>query len=573
VPDIQETLTPFFPLPSAPREKQVAAMDFIFRMVNAGYRDIVVSAPTGVGKTGVGLAACLWSATTSVSAELGGVPGGYYLVTQKLLQDQITADFDRFASCFAHTGITLKTASEYPCGGCLNCAKGHKLTNDWFENGCPVQPPCNALVEKDTEKDSGWKRREIPECPYDWHKQEFITRPIGVTNYAYWLTEKKFVDQFPTKNVLICDECHSLEKLLLQAEELVITSDDIHKYSLDVSNVSLENATEFLSWLKREYEPSVDYAWTSAKEQFDTTGHGKYERMMDELERVQNKIKRIYVVVPREPENWVFWSEPVGNPEHPEGYDYMLKPLSAAPYFKEYIGSTAPLRIYLSAYPGPKNSFCRSLGLDPSKVAWKNFSSPFPISHRPVHMAMLGSMGRKSYSETLPRLLSTIERILKKHANKKGLIHCHSYSLGRAINDRLATTEHAPRVLFPALAKNRNEMFKQHRLSTEPTVLLSPSMTEGFSLDDELARFQIIAKIPFPYLGDKQVAAKKNLDPEWYTLQTVMTIIQACGRIVRSDTDYGDTYILDRDFYRLYNEDNLQFFPKWFEDSFVWHIK
>ena len=95
-------------------------------------------------------------------------------------------------------------------------------------------------------------------------------------------------------------------------------------------------------------------------------------------------------------------------------------------------------------------------------------------------------------------------------------------------------------------------------------------MTEGFSLDDDLARFQIIAKIPYPNLGDKQVEAKKDIDQEWYTLQTITAIVQACGRIVRSDTDHGVTYVLDGDFMPLF-EKNPEFFPKWFQDAFVWH--
>ena len=85
-------------------------------------------------------------------------------------------------------------------------------------------------------------------------------------------------------------------------------------------------------------------------------------------------------------------------------------------------------------------------------------------------------------------------------------------------------------------------------------------------------RFFFTGNCPFPYLGDRQVLAKKELDPEWYTLQTVSTIIQACGRIVRSDTDYGITYILDSDFIPLF-EKNPEFFPPWFVGAFVWHNK
>ena len=95
-------------------------------------------------------------------------------------------------------------------------------------------------------------------------------------------------------------------------------------------------------------------------------------------------------------------------------------------------------------------------------------------------------------------------------------------------------------------------------------------MTEGFNMIDDLARWQVIAKVPYPYLGDEQVRAKKDADPDWYIMQTCMTIIQACGRVMRSHEDHGVTYILDTDFKRLYLQ-NSHFFPKWFTAAFKWY--
>lgn len=148
--------------------------------------------------------------------------------------------------------------------------------------------------------------------------------------------------------------------------------------------------------------------------------------------------------------------------------------------------------------------------------------------------------------------------------------NCHSYALGQKIYEYFRTTPLANRVLFSAKASERAAHFNRHRMTDAPTVMLSPSIAEGFSFDDDLARFQIIAKVPYPYLGDRQVAARMEIDRDWYTLQTVMTVLQACGRIVRSETDHGATYILDSDFRRLY-EDNSKFFPKWFREAFQFY--
>ena len=530
------------------------------------------------GKTAIGMAACLWAASPTVHTALNSNPGGYYLVTQKLLQDQINSDFERFPPRFVNSGITLKSAIEYSCKSHHDCYSGHQATKDWLKlakEGGAVSPsskdpeslkPCLSLIQPDTEH-GGYMRNEYSCCAYELHMREFATRPIGVTNYAYWFSERAFVGLFPDKNVLVADECHSIERQLLGLVELGVNANQIKLYGAGVDNHYIDTATKFLRWLDNDYAPAVDRVYSVLRDRAAIMPHNM--QLKHDLQTVENHMRRFTMAaegLKENPENWVYWCEQDGK----DGFQYIVKPLNAAPYFKKIIQANSTVRIYMSAYPGPKNLFCRTLGLDPVKVAWKNLGSTFPVANRPIHLDFVGSMGRKAYDETLPKLLCNVSAILNKHANEKGLIHCHSYKLGKAIHEHLMCTPHGVRILFPPEAKNRAELFHRHRNTTEPTVLLSPSMTEGFSLDDELARFQIIAKMPYPYLGDRQIAAKKELDPDWYLLQTIMTIIQACGRIVRSDTDFGETYILDRDFTRLYNDDNLHFFPRWFVDSFVW---
>ena len=100
---------------------------------------------------------------------------------------------------------------------------------------------------------------------------------------------------------------------------------------------------------------------------------------------------------------------------------------------------------------------------------------------------------------------------------------------------------------------------------TRPTVLLSPSMQEGVDLKGDLSRFQILCKVPYPYLGDKLVKKRMNRWQWWYPLQTAKTIVQSVGRSVRSDTDSAVTYILDSDWERFYSR-NKALFPKGFDD-------
>ena len=110
--------------------------------------------------------------------------------------------------------------------------------------------------------------------------------------------------------------------------------------------------------------------------------------------------------------------------------------------------------------------------------------------------------------------------------------------------------------------------FFDHINGKKPTVLLSPSMTEGVDLKGDASRFQIICKVPYPYLGDKLIRKRMNKWKWWYPLQTLKVIIQSVGRSVRSKDDQAITYILDSDWDRFYSR-NSGLFPADFRNSIL----
>jgi Rad3-related DNA helicase len=93
-------------------------------------------------------------------------------------------------------------------------------------------------------------------------------------------------------------------------------------------------------------------------------------------------------------------------------------------------------------------------------------------------------------------------------------------------------------------------------------------MTEGIDLVGETSRFQVICKVPYPYLGDKLVKKRMNRWQWWYPLQTAKTIVQSVGRSVRNNEDHAVTYILDADWERFYGR-NRNYFPDEFKKCLV----
>lgn len=538
----------YFPMERA-RASQVTAMEFIADAVGRNFRDIVIAAPTGSGKSGIGAAAALWAASYDI---VGHKPGGYYLVTQKMLQDQLENDFPRFLPRFRTSAASLKSSSEYPCPKYGNCMAGSMATS----------------AEKDKTSSKKCAQRVDKTCPYVLTRWRFDMAAVAVTNYPYLFTEHMYVGELEPRNMVIIDECHTLERQITGFIEVVVDKASLDNWAPACRPIPKMNHIEdFTEWLTNRYLRMCKERLDMLSENLVSCGFSN-RRMQDEYNRLKNHVGRLSYAVDdmtQRGDDWVYWQELVDNE-----WQCTAKPLSAAPFVPSLINEMGATRIYMSAYPGPKDVFCRNLGLRPRDVAWLELDSSFPVDNRLIHMTTVGSMSRTCLDQTMPHMLKMCEAILDSHPNDKGIIHCHSYAIGQKINDYFAHSKHANRVLFATKSAERGTLFNRHRVSTEPTVMLSPSLAEGYSFDDDLARFQIIPKVPYPYLGDRQVAAKMQQDRDWYVLQTVMSVLQACGRIVRSDTDHGDTYILDSDFIRLYNE-NQKFFPKWFRDAFKFY--
>jgi len=535
--EISPTPCDFFPLPAI-REKQTFALEFGKRAFDRNYRNIVIEAPTGTGKASMGVALAFWAAGQDV---LRGNNSAYYLVTQKMLQDQLEEEFRRYKPGFTGKGKSLKTAAEYACPSHGTCAVGRK-----------AKKPHHCLYVQDGS------------CTYGMAKAAFLAGPVSVTNYPYFFTERTFVGEFEKRRVLIMDECHSVERQLLSFVELRIDTETVKETAPRLLPIpDLPTLDDFIDWVEKKYLKVLHMYMEAMMDEGRKPTRDQQQRF-EKYEKLMGQITVGLKAIQKSPHNWVYWQDEDEN----RNTVCNAKPIDASPFADKLLFSMGGLRVFMSAYAGPKDVFCRSLGLDPEEVAWAKLGSTFPVENRPIHLLMLGSMGRQGINDTLPRALQVCENVLDTHANDRGVIHCGSYKLGLNIYNRLMRTRHASRILFPKKADERDRLFNEHGRRPR-SVLISPSMTEGFDLKDDLARFQVIAKVQFPYLGDPQVMAKKDRDPDWYSMQAVMSIIQAVGRGVRSDTDHCVTYVLDSDFKMLYDR-NRSFFPKWFESAFVW---
>ncbi|HKO64275.1 MAG TPA: helicase C-terminal domain-containing protein [Candidatus Nitrosocosmicus sp.] len=240
-----------------------------------------------------------------------------------------------------------------------------------------------------------------------------------------------------------------------------------------------------------------------------------------------------------------------------------LKPLDISPYCKSVFDKGSKTLI-MSATILNNKAFCKSIGLDSEDIKFIQVESDFPIEHRaiyPLNIAYLNYSNLQSI-DVMSKISVVVDNLMTTHRNEKGIIHTTSYEQLNFIKENLSK-DNARRLLITDPEIQRDEIISQHSSTPKPTVLISPSLHTGLDLKDELSRFQIITKVPYPNKSDRWTNAKRVADEEWYYWQTALRLIQAYGRSVRSKNDWARTYVLDSAF-SYFIRKNRNILPSWF---------
>ncbi|GAI99778.1 unnamed protein product, partial [marine sediment metagenome] len=206
-----------------------------------------------------------------------------------------------------------------------------------------------------------------------------------------------------------------------------------------------------------------------------------------------------------------------------------------------------------------------NLGIDEA-VPFRRSRSTFPKEIRPIVPVPAGDLSYKATTpETMAMVVRIIDSLMDKHSNEKGLIHAISYPTAKYI---MENSRHQDRLISHGDAGTRTQALDRLIASDSPLVLVSPSFGRGIDLFGDRARFQIIVKLPFMQLRDKQTKKRRysgKMGERWFVLECVRAIVQMSGRIVRSENDFGITYILDSRFERFYRQMKSDF-PSWFSE-------
>ena len=533
-PHIDDEIIENFPF-EEPRLGQLDIIQDINDAIKKGFKYIVLEAGTGTGKSAI--------ATTLAKM----YESAYILTMTKQLQSQYSDEFEfplvKGRGNFACLNDNLEVTCDM--GTCKTIPTSSKF---FCQYGVAKNPTLDAELAFEDSFGGAVFYQSGSHCHYWNQKANAINSPITLMNYDYAIVELNYVKHFGKRSLLILDEAHNIENKLMSTMEVTLYNRTLEKdINKIISKETLKDG-ELEDW-KMEIE--AIYESYDDIELKDVTKN-KADRIRSTIAR----LKTLRENLEREPKNWVIDTDEFG---------VTFKPLRVHHYAKDNLLKYGDVVIFMSATILSHKMFSKWLGLNPAEVYHIKVDSPFTKEKRPIILNLAGKMSANRIKRTAPKTIPILQEILKKHEGDKGLIHTHSYKCQQYITRNLNNSR-----LISHSSHNREQILNFFEKDENPLVLVSPSMSEGVDLPYDKCRFQIIYKVPFPYLGDKQVNMRMKRDKKWYAYKTVMTLMQAYGRGMRAEDDSCYTYIIDSDINMLFKSPMYRsLIPDFFKEAVV----
>jgi ATP-dependent DNA helicase DinG len=512
------------------RPHQIVAVQEILDHFADGKRVVFLDAPTGSGKTLIG----------EMTRRLMGARQCLYVCNNKSLQDQFVNDFDYASLLKGRANYpTLDNPTLFPDVSAADCNREQKTDGSIQCDECWAVERCNYLVARGAAEMAA----------------------LSVLNTAYLLTATNKARMFAHRDLVICDEADELESELMRHVEVVVSRGTRNWLNIDLP----ENVTDMAAWAV--WLEEVAHAVSNKAHQMSRRDR-KDRKRRQSLEEV---VSRIRAIIPRLGEEWVVdgYEDARYRRGTVERETVRFRPVQVRDIAEEYLWQHGNRWLCMSATIISGAQMAADLGLEDGTWAEVRVPSTFAPERRPVFLDRhVGPVTRKTEAESRPLLVDAIAKIGNDWPDERILVHTHSYDLTRYVSGELLGLTPHPIVTYDN-SRSREGVLDRW-LATPNGILLAPSFDRGVDLFDDRCRIQVIAKAPFPYLGDKQVS-KRMHGPGgqvWYVVETIRSIVQATGRVMRSEDDWGATYVLDGSVWRMLSEHG-GLFPSWWREAVV----
>lgn len=468
--------------------------------------------PTGFGKSLVYIAAALLSGKRVL-----------VLTSTKALQSQLMADFGDICT-------EIKGRANYQCA---------VLPKTSGINGCD-RGPCN-WNDPCALKRSG--------CAFYAAARKARAARIVITNYSFWIYNNK--SEKPTSSIIgdfdfiVCDEAHDApDKIAGAFTSKFDGRNNVEREILEKFDWSddIENYRQWASWAFDELGSIENRAKHDGNIIQLSLVH-KASRKIEATQRYIDGGDSMPIIVP-------------------DKKNRVLQVALVWPYdmAREVLFKGASKIVLTSATVCPKTA--QMLGVELDQYRLHEYPHSTPIERRLLYHIPCVRVNFSTTPQQMRTWLSKFETIARARSQWKGLFHTVSY-LRR--NFVYANTTMPDRLISHS-KKGAMTVINKFKAEKSPKILVSPSIMTGYDFPGDTARWQVIGKIPYPNTSDPVVKARCTQDDDYAPYSAMQSLVQSCGRIVRSRTDWGESFIIDDNimwFWKRYKH----FAPEWFRGT------
>ncbi len=549
VEQITQEVENCFPFETFFGGQKEAIVQTVDAFINKGYRHVILEAPTGVGKTVIAqtihrvierlLSGERWRTTVTT--------------TTKGLQQQYERDTKAY---------DLKGKTNYTCPygnehyGTLGCKQycANKMCRPKME--CPY-----VLTRNTWTNASNWR----------------------ITNSAMLIKMCPSLACMPDKraNMMVFDECHKMPETLLSHSEILMDHnllDIINTFNGGISPV-YRIAEEVSLNLYTSFHNSLGKLVKFPEELMEKVSEAK-EGLMAFLEFIEIKAREVTDSVVQEKcfriiencQRWQACADILGSGVRDfivQNVDndkrlILFKPVAPADVVQYSLYRKADYFLHMSATICGLDAYAKIMHLEEGEYITISMPHPIPLPQRKIYFAPVARMtGNTDTEDKLGPMVRGISQIAELHPNQNGLIHTASYKLAEALMMRSPLRN---RMLIGRDRRTTMEALALSARHGQGIIVLSPSMVEGYDLKGDLCNWQVIAKVPYGFLGDPLIKYMADKYKGSYLRDAVLSVVQASGRVVRGVDDNGTTYILDEAFDTLITK-GAQYIPQWYLEA------
>lgn len=536
-----------------PRKGQVDVLRAIEKAFADGYKNVLLEAPVGSGKSGIAVAAGTFYGTSHI------------LTPRKSLQDQYLEDFKP-------VGVALmKGRNAYPCtypsskpggayesvirlireGGIPQPKFGQKTCDKGdCKNDLQVLEACTGSEwVSGSGGEAGYMTDATHPCPY--HEAIAVAQDsrMVVHNLHSFIFQSYFAGRFDARNLIVLDECHEIEGIVRGFAEIKLSLPFLVPEGDIPNREDYKTLEQWGVWFEGFAEK------LSTRERMD----GSTERS----EFIQT-IQKMTVFSDQFGEEFVFRVEEGMNGK---SMVFTFIPKRIGHLVEKYLLSYGDKRLLMSGTIYSKATFCRNNGLKEEETCFMRIGSSFPLDTRPIicKPEYRVDTSHKMWDENFGQMIQNITKVMNIFDDAKGLIHTPSYQASLTIYNALKSTGRVVAHTKDDFSQKLQEFYA----AEEPLVFLSPICQQGVDFKGDRARFQIVLRVPYANTSDPFVEYLVKEDFPGYNYQALVTFGQQIGRVNRSEDDFGVTVLMDDRFGKFLSR-NKSVLPKWLLDAITY---